>query len=42
VLGPRRFVTRQNIMVDGGMTLHRSGVVGIFRAVFAPYEQAGD
>ena len=29
-----RFVTGQNIVVDGGMTLHGSGVDGIFEQVF--------
>lgn len=31
-----RFVTGQNIVVDGGMTLHGSGVDGIFDRVFGP------
>ena len=29
-----RFVTGQNIVVDGGLTLHGSGVDGIFDIVF--------
>jgi NAD(P)-dependent dehydrogenase (short-subunit alcohol dehydrogenase family) len=29
-----RFITGQNIVVDGGMTLHGSGVDGIFDQVF--------
>jgi NAD(P)-dependent dehydrogenase (short-subunit alcohol dehydrogenase family) len=29
-----RFITGQNIVVDGGMTLHGSGVDGIFEQVF--------
>ena len=29
-----RFVTGQNLVVDGGMTLHGSGVDGIFEQVF--------
>jgi NAD(P)-dependent dehydrogenase (short-subunit alcohol dehydrogenase family) len=31
-----RFVTGQNIVVDGGLTLHGSGVDGIFDRVFRP------
>lgn len=31
-----RFVTGQNIVVDGGLTLHGSGVDGIFALVFPP------
>ncbi|HVB91871.1 MAG TPA: SDR family NAD(P)-dependent oxidoreductase [Acidimicrobiales bacterium] len=31
-----RFVTGQNIVVDGGLTLHGSGVDGIFDLVFKP------
>ena len=31
-----RFITGQNIVVDGGMTLHGSGVDGIFEQVFRP------
>jgi meso-butanediol dehydrogenase/(S,S)-butanediol dehydrogenase/diacetyl reductase len=31
-----RFVTGQNIVVDGGLTLHGSGVDGIFDLVFPP------
>jgi NAD(P)-dependent dehydrogenase (short-subunit alcohol dehydrogenase family) len=31
-----RFITGQNIVVDGGMTLHGSGVDGIFDQVFGP------
>jgi NAD(P)-dependent dehydrogenase (short-subunit alcohol dehydrogenase family) len=29
-----RFITGQNIVVDGGMTLHGSGIDGILRQVF--------
>ena len=29
-----RFVNGQNIVVDGGLTLHGSGVDGIFNLVF--------
>ena len=29
-----RFITGQNLVVDGGMTLHGSGVDGIFEQVF--------
>jgi NAD(P)-dependent dehydrogenase (short-subunit alcohol dehydrogenase family) len=29
-----RFVTGQNIVVDGGMTLHGSGVDGLYRSFF--------
>jgi NAD(P)-dependent dehydrogenase (short-subunit alcohol dehydrogenase family) len=29
-----RFVNGQNIVVDGGLTLHGSGVDGIFQQVF--------
>jgi NAD(P)-dependent dehydrogenase (short-subunit alcohol dehydrogenase family) len=29
-----RFITGQNIVVDGGLTLHGSGVDGIFNLVF--------
>ncbi|HLN15760.1 MAG TPA: SDR family NAD(P)-dependent oxidoreductase [Acidimicrobiales bacterium] len=35
-----RFVTGQNIVVDGGMTLHGSGVDGLYEQVFAPYTAA--
>jgi NAD(P)-dependent dehydrogenase (short-subunit alcohol dehydrogenase family) len=35
-----RFVTGQNIVVDGGLTLHGSGVDGIFDRVFRPEQQA--
>jgi NAD(P)-dependent dehydrogenase (short-subunit alcohol dehydrogenase family) len=31
-----RFVTGQNLVVDGGLTLHGSGVDGIFEKVFGP------
>jgi len=31
-----RFVTGQNIVVDGGLTLHGSGVDGLFDKVFGP------
>jgi len=31
-----RFVTGQNIVVDGGLTLHGSGVDGVFDRVFGP------
>ncbi len=31
-----RFVTGQNIVVDGGMTLHGSGIDGILEQVFTP------
>ncbi len=31
-----RFVTGQNLVVDGGMTLHGSGVDGIFEQLFPP------
>ena len=31
-----RFVTGQNIVVDGGLTLHGSGVDGVFDRVFRP------
>ena len=31
-----RFITGQNIVIDGGMTLHGSGVDGIFEQIFAP------
>jgi meso-butanediol dehydrogenase/(S,S)-butanediol dehydrogenase/diacetyl reductase len=31
-----RFITGQNLVVDGGMTLHGSGVDGIFEQMFAP------
>ncbi len=35
-----RFVTGQNVVVDGGMTLHGSGVDGLYRHYFrkAPHE----
>ena len=35
-----RFVTGQNLVVDGGMTLHGSGVDGLYRHYFrrAPHE----
>ena len=29
-----RFITGQNIVVDGGMTLHGSGIDGIFDQIF--------
>ena len=29
-----RFITGQNIVVDGGLTLHGSGIDGIFEQVF--------
>jgi meso-butanediol dehydrogenase/(S,S)-butanediol dehydrogenase/diacetyl reductase len=32
-----RFVNGQNIVVDGGLTLHGSGVDGIFEKVFGPH-----
>lgn len=35
-----RFVTGQNIVVDGGMTLHGSGVDGIFERVFGATRSA--
>jgi meso-butanediol dehydrogenase/(S,S)-butanediol dehydrogenase/diacetyl reductase len=35
-----RFVTGQNIVVDGGMTLHGSGVDGLYR-YFSPVRPAG-
>jgi len=31
-----RFITGQNLVVDGGMTLHGSGVDGIFEQIFTP------
>ncbi len=31
-----RFITGQNIVVDGGMTLHGSGVDGIYEHLFGP------
>ncbi len=31
-----RFITGQNLVVDGGMTLHGSGVDGIFEQLFTP------
>jgi NAD(P)-dependent dehydrogenase (short-subunit alcohol dehydrogenase family) len=31
-----RFITGQNIVVDGGMTLHGSGIDGILEQVFPP------
>jgi NAD(P)-dependent dehydrogenase (short-subunit alcohol dehydrogenase family) len=31
-----RFITGQNLVVDGGMTLHGAGVDGIFEQVFTP------
>jgi meso-butanediol dehydrogenase / (S,S)-butanediol dehydrogenase / diacetyl reductase len=31
-----RFITGQNIVADGGMTLHGSGVDGIFEQIFTP------
>lgn len=31
-----RFITGQNIVVDGGMTLHGSGIDGIFDQIFGP------
>jgi hypothetical protein len=30
-----RFITGQNIVVDGGLTLHGSGMDGIFERIFA-------
>ena len=33
-----RFVTGQNVVVDGGLTLHGSGVDGIFDRVFPPVQ----
>lgn len=36
-----RFVTGQNVVVDGGMTLHGSGVDGIFEQVFTGSPGAG-
>jgi enoyl-[acyl-carrier-protein] reductase (NADH) len=33
-----RFVTGQNIVVDGGLTLHGSGMDGIFDLVFGGQE----
>jgi enoyl-[acyl-carrier-protein] reductase (NADH) len=29
-----RFITGQNLVVDGGLTLHGSGVDGIFDRIF--------
>jgi NAD(P)-dependent dehydrogenase (short-subunit alcohol dehydrogenase family) len=37
-----RFVTGQNIVVDGGLTLHGSGVDGIFDLVFPPPRERPD
>ncbi len=34
-----RFVTGQNLVVDGGMTLHGSAVDGIFERLFRPHGQ---
>ena len=34
-----RFVTGQNIVVDGGLTLHGSGVDGMFDLVFGPQQK---
>ena len=34
-----RFITGQNIVVDGGLTLHGSGMDGIFDLVFGGPEQ---
>jgi meso-butanediol dehydrogenase / (S,S)-butanediol dehydrogenase / diacetyl reductase len=34
-----RFITGQNIVVDGGMTLHGSGVDGLFEQIFPPAKQ---
>jgi NAD(P)-dependent dehydrogenase (short-subunit alcohol dehydrogenase family) len=31
-----RFITGQNIVADGGMTLHGSGIDGIFEQIFRP------
>jgi NAD(P)-dependent dehydrogenase (short-subunit alcohol dehydrogenase family) len=31
-----RFITGQNLVVDGGMTLHGSGVDGIYQQLFGP------
>ena len=31
-----RFITGQNIVVDGGMTLHGSGIDGILHQIFVP------
>jgi len=36
-----RFVTGQNIVVDGGLTLHGSGVDGVFERVFGGSAPAG-
>ena len=33
-----RFITGQNIVVDGGMTLHGSGIDGILQQIFVPPE----
>jgi meso-butanediol dehydrogenase / (S,S)-butanediol dehydrogenase / diacetyl reductase len=37
-----RFVTGQNIVVDGGLTLHGSGVDGVFDRVFPRFPAAED
>jgi NAD(P)-dependent dehydrogenase (short-subunit alcohol dehydrogenase family) len=37
-----RYVTGQNIVVDGGLTLHGSGVDGMFDLVFGAQNQAPD
>jgi meso-butanediol dehydrogenase/(S,S)-butanediol dehydrogenase/diacetyl reductase len=37
-----RFVNGQNIVVDGGMTLHGSGVDGVFERLFSPRPHGGD
>ncbi len=36
-----RFITGQNLVVDGGMTLHGSGVDGLFEQLFRP-DRAGE
>ena len=36
-----RFVTGQNIVVDGGMTLHGSGVDGLYRVLLAGWPDPG-
>jgi enoyl-[acyl-carrier-protein] reductase (NADH) len=35
-----RFVTGQNLVIDGGMTLHGSGVDGLYR-YFSPQHRQG-
>ena len=37
-----RFITGQNLVVDGGMTLHGSGVDGIFEQLFTPVTGGAD